>query len=817
MKRLNISFLFPLTALAILIFGLSSQMFNVPPLGKLLNPFIGAVQNEEEKNLTTSQLIMNTMNLSDSVHVFFDDRKVPHIYAKNIDDLYFSQGYVTASLRLWQMDFLSYVSAGRLSEILKMEGALNFDRRQRRIGILDAAKNSLALIKKDPETSRILSDYTRGINAYIKELNYKTMPVEYKLMDYEPEPWSDLKSVLIMKHMANTLSGYEEDFSMSNMLLTLGEDDFNKFFPDFHSHSSPVMNNAVPGLNTFLTHLKKPEYLDPSFLVSNPVIAKSTYNPKLGSNNWAVSGKKTKSGFPILCNDPHLNLSLPCVWLEMQLSSPGINVYGVSIPGTPAVIIGFNENIAWGVTNGATDVKDWYKLKITDDFKKYELDGKWIDLNYKIEEIKRKGQKSFYDTVYSTVHGPIVYPPAFEAPGVKKEGFSSAFSLVNYALKWELHNPSNEFLTFIKLNRAKNYDEYKEALTQYSCPIQNFVFACKDNSIAINHQGKMAVKWQGQGKFILDGTKSSHLYTKYIPNDSLPHLLNPESNYVFSANQHPTYPNYPYYYNGRYWETRANRIQKLLEKENKFDIQKMETMQLDNTNAFAQEALPVLMNSMSKSKLTEDQKNTLARLNSWNGAYDFNDSNAELFELWWKNIKEYTWDELKTYSFYLRAPEDYILLDLIQKEPANKYFDKQGTSMKENADDIIREAFSIAMNDYNKMKKEKSVKWSDCNKVNIMHMANLPAFSKMNLPSAGYPEAINAVASSWGPSWRMIVELGDRPNAYGVYPGGQSGNVGSPYYDNAVNDWNKGKYYRLQFFMSLTEAKEHATNTWILK
>jgi penicillin amidase len=817
MKKVSIDFLFPLTALAILIFGLSTQMFNIPPLGKLLDPFMGAVQNEEDKSSAPSQLIINTTGLSDSVHVFFDDREVPHIYAANTEDLYFSQGYVTAYLRLWQMDFLSYVSAGRLSEIFNKESFLDYDRKQRRIGILDAAKNSLELMKKDPETSKIVSAYTRGVNAYIKQLNYKTMPLEYKLLDYEPEPWTDLKTVLILKHMANTLSGYEEDLSMSNMILALGEEDFNKFFPDFQSHSSPVMNNALPGLNNSIAYLKKPEYLNPSFLSSNPVIGKSSYNPKLGSNNWAVSGKKTKSGFPILCNDPHLNLSFPCVWLEMQLSSPGMNVYGVSIPGTPAVIIGFNENIAWGVTNGATDVKDWYKLKITDDYKKYEFDGKWLDLHYKIEEIKRKGQKSLYDTVYSTIHGPIVYAPVPKTPVNNKEGSSSRPTPVNYALRWELHNPSNEFLTFIKLNRARNYEDYKEALMHYSCPIQNFVFACKDNNIAITHQGKMAIKWKGQGKFILDGTKRSHLYTKYIPNDSLPHLLNPECNYVFSANQRPTYSNYSYYYNGRYWETRANRIQKLLEKENEFDIKKMQTMQLDNTSTFAVDALPVLMKSISKNKLTKNQINTLSILNSWTGEYNFDDKNAELFQLWWKNIKDYTWDELRLYSFYSKDPEDYVLLDLIQKEPANSYFDKQGTSMKENADDIIREAFIVALNDYDKMKREKSIKWSDCNKVNIMHMANLPAFSKMNLPSAGYPDAINAMSSNWGPSWRMIVELGDRPRAYGIYPGGQSGNVGSPHYDDFVNDWNKGNYYPLQFFMSLSEAKEHATNTWVLK
>ena len=807
MKKINTNFLFPLTASIILIFGLSNQMFDLPPLGKLLDPFIGAVQNKEEKGLMYPQLIINNMGLNDSVNIFFDDRRVPHIYAKNMDDLYFSQGYVTAYLRLWQMDFLSYISAGRLSEMFSKDNFLEYDRKVRRLGIPDAAKKSLMLIEKDPETNRILSAYSKGVNAYINQLSYKTMPFEYKLLDYKPEPWSNLKTVLILKYMGTILSGHDEDVSMSNMVLALGEDDFNKLFPEFNSHSSPVANNTAPGSNTSLAYLKKPEYLNSSFLAYNGTISKSSYNPKLGSNNWAVSGKKTKSGFPILCNDPHLTLSFPCIWVEMQLSSPDMNVYGVSVPGTPAVTIGFNENIAWGMTNGATDVLDWYKLKITEDYKKYEFDGKWIDLTYRIEEIKRKGRESFYDTVYSTIHGPLIIT----------KNFSPDPELMNYASRWALQNPSNEFKTFIQLSKAKNYEDYKKAISYYSCPIQNFIFACKDNSIAINHQGNMPVKWPGQGKFILDGTKRSHLYTKYIAQDSLPHLLNPECNYVFSANQLPTNSSYSYYYNGYYSEARGNQIRKILEKEDNFDVKKMEAMQLDNTNSFATDVLPLLVKEMEKNKLNMEQATALKKISMWNGAYNFNDENAELFELWWKNIKEYTWDELKAYPFYLKSPDDYVLLDLIQKEPTNKYFDKQGTSMIEHADDIIHEAFIVALNDYDKMKAETGVKWGNCNKVNIMHMTNFRALSIMNLPSDGYPEAINAMATTSGPSWRMIVELGDRPKAYGVYPGGQSGNIGSMFYDNFVNDWNKGVYYPLQFFMSSDEAKKYATNTWILK
>ncbi len=805
MKKINKDAVFPLAALVMLVFALSRQMFMVPPLGKLLDPFIGAVQNEDEGRLNAAALSIPGKELKAPVQVYFDKRKVPHIYAQNNSDLYFAQGYVTASLRLWQMDFMTYASAGRLAEIFSQKDFFDYDRNQRRIGILEAAKQSLKVINANPLTKEALTAYTKGVNAYIHQLSYREIPLEYKMLGYEPEPWTELKSVLILKSMANNMTGYEEDLFMSKMILALGEENFNKLYPDYYENSTPVMNANKPALFAAAAPLKVPSYLDYSFLSSNSVIAESPYNPRLGSNSWAVSGKRTKSGFPILANDPHLGLSLPNIWIEMQLTAPGMNVYGVSIPGAPAIIIGFNEKVAWGITNGSDDVRDWYKLKITNDYKQYELDGQWRNLAYRVEEIKRRGEAPFYDTVYSSVHGPIVNNRSF--PGKDPD-------MMDMALRWELHRPSNEFYTFIKLNTAADYNDYKAAIRNYSTPLQNFTYAGKDNIIAINHQGSMPVKWAGQGKFILDGTRSAHLYTKYIPVDSLPQRYNPECNYVQSANQHPTYDNYPYYYNGYYSETRANRIEQLLSKSDKLDIAGMEAIQLDNTNSFSAEALPVLLSKINRSRLNPQQQKDLDAVSKWKGNYDFKDKIARLYEIWWANTVFYTWDEFKNYRFYLRPPDKVVLLDLIRKEPDNKYFDLQSTAQQENASDIITDAFITSSNDFTKTRKEGREQWGDYHKVNLMHPTNLPAFSEMSLSAAGQSEAINATSRNWGPSWRMIVELGDRPKAYGIYPGGQSGNPASEYYNNFTKDWNKGKYYPLLFFMNSAEAKAQASSTW---
>jgi penicillin amidase len=293
MKKINSDFLFPLLSLIVLIFALSQQMFKAPPIGKLLDPFIGIVQNEAGDAFKPGTVSFYKMGLKDTVQVFFDNREVPHIYAGNASDMYFAQGYVTAGLRLWQMDFLSYVSAGRLSEIFA-DGFLEYDRKQRRIGILEAAKISLKMIEADPETSEALNAYTKGVNAYVQQLDYATMPVEYKLLDYRPEPWTNLKSVLLIKYMANILSGYEEDYTMTNLMLVLGEEKFNRLFPDFPARYTPVSDsNYLPAHTVSEGYIKKPAYLDYAFISAAAIVPKNDYNPKLGSNSWAVSGKKT--------------------------------------------------------------------------------------------------------------------------------------------------------------------------------------------------------------------------------------------------------------------------------------------------------------------------------------------------------------------------------------------------------------------------------------------------------------------------------------------------------------------------------------------
>lgn len=802
----KINFLFPLVTLIVLIHCFTTQIFKMPPLGKILCPFNGVFNNSNKKYLEIKDDNLINVGTLATTYIYFDKRKVPHIFAKNDEDLFFAQGYICASLRLWQMDFLSYVSAGRLSEIFDDEKFLIHDRLQRRQGYLEAAENSLKLIEKSPEVNKMLDAYTKGVNSYIENLNYSELPLEYKIFDYQPEKWTKLKSILILKLMAADLSGYEEDLELTNLILALGENKFNMLFPEFLPNSTSLFSDSLLSKKSSTFFLKKPDYLNFSFINSNSVLSKSQFNSHIGSNSWAVSGKKTKSGFPILCSDPHLRFSLPSTWIEMQIVCPDINTYGVTIPGIPSIIIGFNENIAWGITNGCVDVKDWYRLKISTDYKKYKLDDKWVNLKYRCEKIKRKYNIDFIDTIYSTIHGPIIY----------NRKFLIRYEYRHLALRWELNNPSNELLAYLKINKSKNYKEFSDAIKYNKCPVLNFVYADKNNEIGINFQGNIPIKWSGQGKFILDGTKRSCLYNNNIPYDSLPNIKNPNSEFVYSANQKPFYSNFSYYINGCFDEHRANGIQKELEIYNDFDIEKMKRLQLNNTNFTALDILPFLIKCLNHENMSSEGNNILAEIKRWNGRYEFKDKSAIFYELWWQNINNYTWDEMDNYLFNCIKPNDIILADLIKKDPDNIFFDNIETSKKENASEIIKKAFNDAVISYNHLKKNNNIEWQEHNKVELTHLTNIPALSILEVRSQGNSNAINAVSKNVGPSWRMIVELGNKPKGYGIYPGGQSGNMNSPYYNNFTLDWSKGIYYPLLFFMNTSEAKNESTNVWIL-
>ena len=778
----------------------------IPPLGKFLDPFHGFWQNAETKNHQSEELGLS--GLTDEVTVMYDSVLIPHLYARNDEDLYLAQGYITAKDRLWQMEFQTHAGAGRISEIIG-PSALDFDRTQRRMGMVYAAEKSLHIMEVNPVAKSMVESYTKGINDYILSLRYEDLPIEYKLLDYEPEPWTNLKVALLLKNMAKTLNVGEKDLEMTNALKLFGKEMLDVLYPDYESVGDPIVDKTDNWkFDPIKINTDIPLAL-PDELINIKPIEKPSKD--VGSNNWAVSGAKTISGSPILCNDPHLNLSLPSIWYIIHLNAPGINTMGASLPGSPAVISGFNDSIAWGVTNAQRDLVDFYKIQFKDNSKKeYLSDGKWLTSKKVVEKHTVKGNDDFYDTVIYTHHGPVMYDETFHGEDEKN----------HFAFRWISHDPSEEVMTFYKLNRGKNYSDYSQALDHYGSPAQNFVFASSSGDIAMRVQGKYPIRRKEEGKYILDGTKTSTEWQAFIPNDQNVMDKNPSRGFVSSANQYPSDPTYPYYINGSSFEAYRNRrINKVLSGLNQITPTDLMNLQFDVYNLKAEESLPTWLGYLDTTKLSTTENDALQILKSWDLYNTIDSPGASYYEAWWDALYPMVWDEMKESKVSLEFPTTYTTLKLIKEKPALNFFDIQGTPEKETAKEVIQKAFAdgVASIEKWKINKGKSPRWADYKDTFIGHLMRLEAFS-YHVEQGGNHDIVNASSRTHGPSWRMVVSLEKSgTQAWGVYPGGQSGNPGSPFYNNMLDHWSKGKYYKFHFTSSSDQLKNNALSITTLK
>ncbi|MEX0635626.1 MAG: penicillin acylase family protein, partial [Ferruginibacter sp.] len=404
---------------------------------KLLSPQHGIWQNAEPADVNFSETL-SFNNLHSNASVYFDERLVPHVFAEDEKDAYFIQGYLHAKFRLWQMDFQTMVAAGRAAEIVG-EIALNHDREFRRLGIVFAAENSLKMMEENPIIKASSDAYTAGVNAYINTLTESSLPIEYKLLGYAPEKWSNMRSALFLKFMSYDLAARDNDFELTNARQFFKPEDFLKLYPIIQDSLDPI----IPKGTLFTEPAKKP--IKPtsadSLYFKESIQVEKLLNPdrENGSNNWAVAGSKTVSGAPILANDPHLGLNLPSLWYEMQLSTPTFNAYGASFPGSPTIVIGFNDSTAFGFTNGGRDVRDYYEITFNNETRSaYLFNGEWKKTEFRYESIKIAGKPDYLDTVAYTVFGPVMFDKSYSG---KRSGNSK-----NYAVRWKAHDVSNELL-----------------------------------------------------------------------------------------------------------------------------------------------------------------------------------------------------------------------------------------------------------------------------------------------------------------------------------------------------------------------------------
>ncbi|MDB5210234.1 MAG: penicillin acylase family protein [Sediminibacterium sp.] len=778
-----------------------------PRLGYFLSPQLGFWQNAEASNAGFDEEIP-LPNMHGKVDVYMDERLVPHIFAESDLDAYYVQGYLHAKFRLWQMEFQTHLAAGRLSEILGPE-RVSTDRFFRRLGMVYGAEQTMALVDQNPAMKATIDAYADGVNAYIKSLKPEQIPFEYKLLDYKPEAWTPFKTYLFLMYMSYDLSarGVTTDLQMTNAKNYFGYDDFEKLFPNVQDSLDPIIPHGTsyeePGIKTHA-----PKNVDSAYLhtmVNSTAMAPIVPDRDNGSNNWAVAGTKTKSGRPILANDPHLGLNIPSLWYEVQINTPTHNTYGASFPGTPAVVIGFNDSIAWGVTNAGRDVLDFYDIQFKDSsMNEYMLNGVWTKAEHRKEVIKVKGVGDSVENIAMTVFGPVMYDGANKNISTKGKYL---------AVHWTAHTAGSGLQTFYDLNRAKNYDDYLNAINKWSCPGQNFAFAAKNGDIAMKQQGAFVARWKRQGDFVMPGTDSNYMWQGIIPVDENPMMKNPIRGFVSSANQMSTDSTYPYYLGAAnsFALYRGITINRNLTAMNNITPEDMEKLQMNNYNSFAEMARPVFLKYLKEAGLNAEEKKYVDELKSWNLRGDINEQGATVFKCMWDSLeKEVFADEYSKSKLPMPWPDRPTLLEQLLRDSSYKFVDNISTEKKETIGDDVLAACKKACKNLKYLENLGSLEWGKYKDTRVNHLLRIPALSRLHLPIGGGENMINATKEAHGPSWRIIVHLTDEIEAYCVYPGGQSGNPGSKYFDMFVDNWAAGKYYRIVFLQKgAAEKNEH--------
>lgn len=746
--------------------------------------------------------------LRQPAELVWDDRAVPHIFAGSYRDAIFLQGYAHAMDRLWQMDFSTRAAAGRIAEIVG-PAAIDFDREKRRLGLPESARAAEANYRNYPETYELLEAYSAGVNAYIESLSPHEWPLEFKLLQYSPEPWSPYKTALFSKNMALVLCRKNADLGMSNVRAVLGDSLFTVLFPEELDGEAPIIAGAE-----YPQSEVRPALLD-SLAGIKHVLFGTGYRDTLpvqsgiGSNNWALMPDKTAAGYALLANDPHLSLSLPSVWHESHIVCPETQVYGVGFPGAPGIIIGFNKDIAWGFTNTGIDVFDWYAIDWLDDQTEvYRLGDSSYSVSHRIDTIFVKNAMPVYDTVKLTHFGPVFS----DDPG------SPYYRL---AARWVVHDAfdTDELGTFPGLNLSHDVRGYRQSIAGHNAPAQNIIYADRKGNIALTVQGRFPLKRAQQGRFILDGTDTTALWAGYVDAAYQPFLLNPPSGHLSSANQRPTDAHYPFYYNsGDFRPYRGTILQEKLDSLREATPKDMMALQLDNESLHAQLMLGAMLPATTDSLFSDAERLWRDSLAVWDRRYRRTAKTPILFELWRDSFVTAALDELEVYRdrLTLAEPDDWTLAQLITEAPGHVIWDDRRTGKREQVHDMLWRSYRDAAGAFFRLiESNPELDWGRKKATRVSHLARIEAFSSGVLYTSGASEALNATRRDHGPSWRMIVECGPRMRGWGIYPGGQSGNPGSPGYTQMLEDWQEGRYYPL-IFVDTPEEIEHKSRHWVI-
>jgi len=745
--------------------------------------------------------------LKSKVEVYRDQHGIPHLYADNLEDLFFAQGYVHAQDRLWQMEFNRRVGNGTLSEVLG-ETTLSTDRFLRTIGTRRAAEADWAVF--DDKTRLILESYAAGVNAFI-ESHENRLPLEFTILGFKPAPWTPLDSLVWGKMMCWDLGGnWETELLRAELVDKLGEEKVQELLPPYPDEGPfiiPPEVKSYAGLGAGILD----EYARAEALLD-------WGGEGVGSNNWVVDGTRTTTGMPLLANDPHLGLSLPSIWYEMGLHGGGFDVVGASFPGAPCIIIGHNQHIAWGVTNVEPDVQDLYIEKINPaNPHQYEYQGQWEDMDVVQEEIEVKGRdEPLLLKVRLTHHGPIIN----DVVGSLKD------SPDVLAFRWTALEGERLFQSVYMLNQARNWEEFRAALRHWGVPAQNFVYADVEGNIGYQTPGNIPIRANGQGLVPVPGWTGEYEWTGYIPFNELPSAYNPPTHFIVTANNKVVPDDYPYFISHE-WSApyRAQRIVHLLTAKDKLSVQDLSQIQADTYSIPGKQLVPYLLALEPQGTLEEQ---AMEQLRTWDFRNEVDSPGAAIFQVFYLQLVENTFaDELgeELFEDYLDRDEfHHIALERLMEQLDSPWFDDVSTSEVEGRDEIVRRSFKGAIAYLGNRFGDTPSRWA-WGQLHTMTFVHDPLgqsgigplemlFNRGPIPAQGSGYTVDAAsfdytepfAMNFGVSYRQIIDLGDWGNSLFIHTTGQSGHPLHRHYADMMAPWQAVEYHPMHFDKTSIEA-----------
>lgn len=783
---------------------------SLPPMGPLLDPANGvwaSALHAEFPDDATVQL----PGLSAETRVVYDDRDVPHIFASSVPDAYRALGYVVARDRLFQMELQARAGAGTLTE-LAGKPALALDEQTRALGMPRAAERRAKEADTTSAFGTLLASYTAGVNSYIDALKPGQYPVEYTLLHRRPERWTIQKTFNLMIRMGWTLASSDDEITRLRVSAIVGKPAAEALFRTHSPVVDPIQPNKESGARFDSMLVPPPGAPDTTALaivndIGAPALATlaALVSPRgtdaVGSNSWAVAPSRSASGHALLAGDPHLELSLPSIWYEVHMVVPGqLDVYGVTIPGAPGVIIGFNRKVAWTFTNVGADVMDYYVETVdnNDVPTQYKLDGAWKPLEIRAETYRdARGNTLRSDTVRFSHRGPLAK-------------IGNRWIAVRWTVLESNRDPEAFLLATQSVTAAGMLDS---AAGVYDAPAQNMLAADNTGNIAIRSTGKYPLRPDnGRGDLLRDGSTSASDWIGRWPLSDYPQSVNPTRGFLSSNNQEPLDPRDQPRYLGSNWERpwRAMRINTLLRGDSAVTPEAMRQYQSDPGSARADVFVPAFMGAANAASITPNDKLKRAAtlLAEWDRRYTKDNTRAVLFEAAMQRLSQRLWDELRVDSSTsvasgtpvpppVPSPSDMIIASLLP-EPDNVWWDDHRTTPVETRDVLLasalQDAFDTVVARYGEPTGD-NWRWDHIRYANIYHLLRLAPFSRLQVPVQGgnatlWPSTGDGVH---GPSWRMVVELGPTVRGWATYPGGQSGNPMSVRYDNHIDQWSRGE------------------------